>query len=70
MICRQLGFPGASSYSTNARYGQGSGRILASNLNCLGSENNIDQCESSAPEGCSHSIDVGVDCIGKTIKLC
>ena len=69
VICRQLGFPAASSYNTDARYGQGSGRILASNLDCLGSESNIDQCESSAPVECSHSMDVGVDCIGKNIII-
>ena len=68
VICQQLGFPGASNYSTDARYGQGTGRILASNLGCLGSEATIDQCESSTPDGCTHSMDVGVDCIGKSIN--
>jgi len=69
VICQQLGFPRASNFSTDARFGQGLGRILTSNLDCLGSERSIDQCRSSTPEGCSHSMDVGVECIGKNLYI-
>ncbi|XP_048036362.1 deleted in malignant brain tumors 1 protein-like isoform X2 [Megalobrama amblycephala] len=70
VVCRQLGCGRAVSAHSNARFGQGSGRIWLTNVRCSGSESSLAQC-SHSPFGffsCGHQEDAGVVCL-KDIKL-
>jgi len=46
------------------QFGQGGGPILLDDLHCLGTENNILQCDAKAwgVNNCQHNEDVGVIC--------
>ena len=63
VICRQLGYNGASSYYHNAHYGEGTGTILLDDLGCSGSESYIWDCPNSgwANHNCGHHEDLSVD---------
>ncbi|XP_072170578.1 scavenger receptor cysteine-rich domain-containing protein DMBT1-like [Diadema setosum] len=65
VLCRMLGFDGASSYSCCAEYGPGSGPILLDDVYCTGKESNLADCKHRGygVHGCDHSDDVGVECI-------
>ena len=67
VVCRQLGFnPVGAIAVLHAGFGQGAGRIWLDNVNCNGSEPNIDSCIHN-PWGfhdCGHHEDVGVTCVG------
>jgi len=64
--------PYISRCSTNslalagAHFGQGNGPILLDDLNCLGSEMDIQQCANKGwyTNNCQHSEDVAVLCNG------
>lgn len=45
-----------------AKYGEGGGIVGIENLNCLGSEANISQCQFTTGSSCPHSSDAGVKC--------
>ena len=66
VVCRQIGYSGASAAYHSAHYGQGSGEILLDDLQCTGSESYIWECARSgrawASDDCSHSEDASVDC--------
>lgn len=49
---------------SSAFFGQGSGPILLDDLNCLGQETNILQCDAKGwgRNNCGHDEDVGVIC--------
>ena len=51
----------------NAYFGEGTGSIYFSNLNCNGSEERIVDCSSISPHSCHHSEDAGVRCGGECI---
>ena len=64
VACRQLGFTGASSASTRAAHGRGSGPIWRDHMNCVGSESSLFECPFTQ-EGfnhCHHGEDSGVVC--------
>lgn len=67
VVCRQLGFSGASDVSIEAGFGEGVGAILLDNLQCTGDEERLEDCPSNGwrEENCSHQEDAGVICIGK-----
>ncbi|XP_071503574.1 scavenger receptor cysteine-rich domain-containing protein DMBT1-like [Diadema antillarum] len=67
VVCRMLGFEGASNYSCCAEYGQGSGLILLDDVQCNGTESNLADCQHSGHgmNDCGHHEDVGVECIPK-----
>ncbi|XP_030851592.1 deleted in malignant brain tumors 1 protein-like [Strongylocentrotus purpuratus] len=44
VVCRMLGFDGALGAPRSARFGQGSGRILLTWVNCDGTEDNLADC--------------------------
>ncbi|XP_028416977.1 fibrillin-2-like [Dendronephthya gigantea] len=69
VICRQLGFSGATKIILQTYYGHGSGPVgpvLLSLVRCSGDESFIWDCShggwNNPPRYCDHSRDVGVDC--------
>ncbi|XP_071503568.1 neurotrypsin-like [Diadema antillarum] len=70
VVCQMLGFEGGSNYSCCAGYGQGSGPILLDDVECNGTERNLADCQHNGykTHDCSHSEDVGVECI-PTVRL-
>jgi deleted-in-malignant-brain-tumors protein 1 len=44
VICRQLGYFGARSYSNSSKYGRWTGRVWLRNLQCTGTERSINNC--------------------------
>ncbi|XP_041470263.1 deleted in malignant brain tumors 1 protein-like [Lytechinus variegatus] len=65
VVCRMLGFDGASGAPGSARFGQGSGNILLDDVECLGNEVSLTEC-SHLPfkeHNCDHSEDAGVICV-------
>ena len=61
VVCRELGYGPAIS---ERHYGQGSGKIWLSDLNCTGTESSIVNCSHSGwgVNNCNHSSDAGVRC--------
>ncbi|XP_041472113.1 deleted in malignant brain tumors 1 protein-like isoform X3 [Lytechinus variegatus] len=64
VVCRMLGFPGASSAPIYAHFGQGSGDIFLDDIVCAGDETTIWACSHSSVgvHNCSHREDAGVVC--------
>ena len=58
---------GARAY-VNLQFGLGWGVISYSNFGCTGSENNLTECSSTAPQFCSHYDDAGVQCPGPCVE--
>ncbi|XP_071944172.1 scavenger receptor cysteine-rich domain superfamily protein-like [Antedon mediterranea] len=66
VVCRQLGFDGASgSYSSN-RYGSGEGPIHLDEVQCTGNETDLLQCDSQRENDCEHSEDAAVSCFSES----
>ena len=65
VVCRQLGLPdtGAKAHA-GAHFGQGGGKILLDNVECVGNETSLDQCQHLGwgTHNCGHLKDAGVDC--------
>ena len=64
VVCRQLGFLKAREVRFSAHYGEGIGRILFDEVNCMGDEASICDCAHSGKNehDCSHAEDAGVEC--------
>ncbi|CAI8038684.1 Deleted in malignant brain tumors 1 protein, partial [Geodia barretti] len=65
VVCRQLGFASEGAEPLlSAYYGESSGPILLSNVECSGTELYLKDCPSSGlyQHSCTHSQDVGVRC--------
>lgn len=56
-----LFFTDATAVS-GAFYGQGSGNVLYSELQCFGSEESIVECQANSQPVCTHANDAGVQC--------
>ena len=73
VVCRQLGYSRAVAARSSAYYGQGSGTIKMTNVQCLGSETKLQHCKSSQwnshTHNCNHSQDAGVECGKILVKL-
>ena len=69
VVCRQLGYDGATAALSNAYFGAGpaSQRIWLDDVNCLGTETNIGQCLNLGwgIHNCVHNEDAGVRCYGE-----
>ena len=66
VVCHQLGYPGAISAPTSARFGAGSGRIWLDDVNCQGDETSIVYCghRGWGINNCGHYEDASVVCYG------
>ena len=67
VVCRKLGFSTLGSIPLKeAEFGQGSGKILLSNVNCNGTESSLLDCPVSgvSQKNCNHSEDAAVRCEG------
>ena len=64
VVCRQLGYNGATSAPLAAAFGQATGQIWLNNVRCFGNEKSISQCSHQGwgVENCGHSRDAGVVC--------
>ena len=64
VVCRQLGFRYALKAYRRGHYGQGTGPILLSGLDCSGSESSLLSCKHDGigEHYCAHSEDAGVRC--------
>ena len=64
VVCRQLGFPNASSAPHGAAYGQGSDPIWMDNVNCQGGEVSLFTCTHNdlGVHDCNHGEDASVVC--------
>ena len=45
VVCRQLGFPQAITAVSYSAFGEGSGPVIMSRVQCLGTENTLQQCQ-------------------------
>ena len=66
VICRQLGYPGALRVAQYLEFGEGTGQIWLTYLDCTGSELTLEQCFHSGfgIDSCLFE-DVGVECLGE-----
>lgn len=64
VVCRQLGIGGVAKAWTGARFGQGSGPVYLTAVECTGNELALEQCPQSSwgPHHCEHTQEAGVSC--------
>ena len=64
VVCRQLGFYSSLRVYGSAHYGQGTGPIWLSKLNCIGNESSLTDCNQFkvGTKNCTHSNDASVQC--------
>ena len=69
VVCRELGYSGASAVYDNAAFGHGTGPIWWLQNRCTGNENNLLSCSVKVGKGssCTHEDDAGVVCQRKKI---
>ena len=60
-----MGFPGALRDTYGATFGEGKGPILLDEVECIGTETNIGECDylSVGESNCGHDEDAGVVCV-------
>nr|XP_054748965.1 deleted in malignant brain tumors 1 protein-like [Lytechinus pictus] len=70
VICRQLGYIGASEAAMEGEFSPGSGSIALSEVRCEGWEHEINDCYhglwGTSGSTCSHDMDAGVKCANQT----
>jgi len=70
VVCRELEFVDALSAPGSARFGEGSGNILLDDVQCLGNESSIENCQHRGwnNDNCGHSQDASVICSSMSIN--
>jgi len=71
VVCRQLGYSKAIRAPKHALFGKGNGHIWLDNVNCLGNESSIENCQHRGWNnynyaGCYHFEDASVICSNVT----
>ena len=71
VACKMLGFKSASSYTSEASFGAGTGIIYLDNVQCNGTESSLLKCPSSGlyNHNCRHVEDAGVVCSSEFVSL-
>ncbi len=68
VVCRELGCGEALSAPTSVHFGEGTGEIWISELQCTGSESTLTNCRFNGwGINANHAEDAGVVCSGKVI---
>ena len=69
VVCRQLGYTGATGAPGSAFFGQGVDPIWYDQVECNGDENNLTECTSNnlGIHDCSHSEDAGAICYRESL---
>ena len=62
VVCRQLGYLGATNAYYGGQYGPGTGPIWLDDVACSGNESSIFHCSYTTQHDCTHSEDAGVSC--------
>nr|XP_055046931.1 deleted in malignant brain tumors 1 protein-like [Misgurnus anguillicaudatus] len=64
VVCKELGCIDAVEEKNSAYFGQGAGQIWMDNVNCVGTESSLTNCERQAwgSHNCEHHEDAGVIC--------
>ena len=67
VVCRMLGFDGALDAPLGARFGKGSGSIFLDEVQCQGTEIDVERCDHDGigVHNCAHNEDASVICIPK-----
>ena len=65
VICRQLEYFSVNDSRLSAYFWEGTSDIILTDIKCLGTENNIGECQIDfGPNNCGHNQDVGIICNG------
>ncbi|XP_033630027.1 adhesion G-protein coupled receptor G4-like isoform X2 [Asterias rubens] len=64
VVCRQLGFTGATNAWLSAHFGEGTGQIFMDDINCDGNEKRLQDCAFGGwgDHNCYHAEDASVTC--------
>lgn len=67
VVCREVGYVEAKSWTASSSYGPGEGPIWLDNIYCTGKESTLAACSSNGwgVTDCKHTEDVGVVCSEK-----
>ena len=65
VVCRMLGYGPATSATSSAFFGEGTGEIILDDVGCDGTESDLSQCGHGGylNHNCGHSEDAGVVCL-------
>ena len=70
VVCRQLGFSTIGAIArTRAFFGAGTGNIFLDDVQCIGTETRLSDCQASTTHNCVHSEDAGVTCVASRKSL-
>eukprot|EP00091_Calanus_sinicus_P021082 TRINITY_DN607_c0_g1_i10.p1 TRINITY_DN607_c0_g1~~TRINITY_DN607_c0_g1_i10.p1 ORF type:complete len:410 (-),score=92.77 TRINITY_DN607_c0_g1_i10:58-1236(-) len=69
VVCRALGYSGASNFTIRSHFGLSSTHFSLSNVDCRGDENSLAECPHDVKrEGCEADTVAGVVCVGSSME--